>query len=120
AFIWLDSNRQELTPHVAAICTDPAQEILLSLASVWEMQIKIKLGKLNLPAPLAQIIVEQQKTNRIQLLPIELDHIFALDSLADHHKDPFDRLLIAQAQAEKLTLITNDPLITKYSVKVVW
>jgi PIN domain nuclease of toxin-antitoxin system len=120
AFIWLDSNQAKLTTTVAAICSDPAQQIMLSLASVWEMQIKIKLGKLTLHAPLAQTIAEQQKTNGLQLLSIELKHILVLDSLPNHHKDPFDRIIIAQSQTEKLSLITNDPMIAKYSVTVVW
>jgi PIN domain nuclease of toxin-antitoxin system len=120
AFIWLDSKRERLTPAVAAICSDPAHQLILSIASVWEMQIKIKLGKLTLPTPLAQTIAEQQKVNALQLLPVELPHVLALDALGDHHKDPFDRLLIAQAQVEKLALITSDPLFARYPVTVVW
>jgi PIN domain nuclease of toxin-antitoxin system len=120
AFIWLDSSQAKLTPTVAAICSDPNHQLSLSVASVWEMQIKIKLGKLTLPAPLPQIIAEQQKTNSIQLLAVELWHVLALDSLPDFHKDPFDRLLVAQAQVEHLILITNDPLIAKYPITIVW
>jgi len=84
------------------------------------MQIKLRLGKLRLPAPLPTIISSQQTTNRIQLLSIELPHILMLDLLPDHHKDPFDRLLITQAQRESFILITNDPLIARYSVAVLW
>ncbi len=84
------------------------------------MQIKVSLGKLKLPAPLAQIISAQQSTNGIHLLSIELLHILDLALLPDHHKDPFDRLLIAQARIEQAQLITDDPQLAKYPVSVVW
>ena len=74
AFIWLDSNQAKLTPTVAAIFRYPSHELSLSIASVWEMQIKIKLGKLMLPAPLSHTIAEQEKTNDLQLLAVECWH----------------------------------------------
>ncbi|CAG0997147.1 hypothetical protein ANRL4_02860 [Anaerolineae bacterium] len=120
AFIWLNGSPSRLSPRVTALCSDPAHTLWLSLVSVWEMQIKLRLGKLRLPAPLPTIISSQQTTNRIQLLSIELPHILMLDLLPDHHKDPFDRLLITQAQRESFILITNDPLIARYSVAVLW
>lgn len=75
AFIWLDRNQARLTPAVAAMCSDATHQLVLSIASVWEMQIKMQLGKLTLPAPLAQTITEQQTTNGLQLLSIELRHV---------------------------------------------
>ena len=80
------------------------------------MQIKLQLGKL----PLAEVIVGQQQTNDLQVLPVALSHVFALQSLPAHHKDPFDRLLIAQANAEEATLISHDPVFAHYPVKVLW
>jgi len=120
AFIWLDSDPGKLSPKVATLCADPSNLILLSLASVWEMQIKIQLGKLTLPAPLADTIRNQIKTNQIELLSIELTHILGLASLLPHHKDPFDRLLIAQAIAENAILITDDSQIAKYPAYIIW
>ena len=120
AFIWWDGAPAHLPTHVLALCQDPANTLLLSVASVWEMQIKLHLGKLKLSLPLAEIIEGQRRTNSIEVLPIALDHVLALDTLPDHHKDPFDRLLIAQAVVEGATLISNDPILQKYSAKLVW
>jgi PIN domain nuclease of toxin-antitoxin system len=119
-FIWLNGKSSMLSERAAALCSDPANLLLLSLASLWEMQIKLGLGKLTLPAPLAEIIATQQGTNGIRLLPIELPHVLELTSLPDHHKDPFDRMLIAQAIIEKVPLISDDPQIGKYPITVVW
>lgn len=120
AFIWWDGAPANLSTHVLALCQDPANTLLLSVVSVWEMQIKLHLGKLKLSLPLAEIIEGQRRTNNIEVLPIALDHVLALDTLPDHHKDPFDRLLIAQAIVEGATLMSNDPILRKYSAKLVW
>lgn len=79
---------------------------MLSMASLWEMQIEIQLGKLQLNAPLPEVVATQQQINALQILPIELTHIFALDGLPKHHRDPFDRLLIAQA------IVTQIPILS--------
>ncbi len=120
AFIWFNGKSSRLSERVVTLCSDPSTLLFVSLASIWEMQIKLGLGKLSLPAPLAEIITTQQSRNGIQLLPIELSHVLELASLPDHHKDPFDRLLIAQANVEKVPIISNDPQIGKYPVSVVW
>lgn len=120
SFIWLDSTPARLSLKVAAICQDQTNALILSVASVWEMQIKLQLGKLTLPAPLAQTIENQQRTNQIELLPVQLAHVLELANLPNHHKDPFDRLLIAQAISEGLILISHDPRMAQYPVQVVW
>jgi PIN domain nuclease of toxin-antitoxin system len=84
------------------------------------MQIKLQLGKLDLRLPLAEVLASQQQTNEIQVLPIALGHVLALQDLPAHHKDPFDRLLIAQANVEKAVLIRHDPVFAHYPVKVLW
>jgi PIN domain nuclease of toxin-antitoxin system len=94
--------------------------MLLSVASVWEMQIQLQLGKLKLNLPLAEIIESRRQTNEIEILPVTLVPVLALRSLPTHHKDPFDRLLIAQANVEDVVLISGDPVFTKYTVKVLW
>jgi PIN domain nuclease of toxin-antitoxin system len=78
------------------------------------------LGKLKFSLPLEDVIKDQQKANNIRLLAIELDHILRLDKLPLHHKDPFDRLLIAQAQIEDMTIVSNDAWFTHYAVKLKW
>jgi PIN domain nuclease of toxin-antitoxin system len=94
--------------------------VLLSVASAWEMQIKLQLGKLDLRLPLAEVIASQQQSNDIQVLSVALGHVLALQDLPAHHKDPFDRLLIAQANVEEAVLISHDPVFAQYAVKVLW
>lgn len=84
------------------------------------MQIKLQLGKLQLDRPLAEIITNQQDKNSIDILPVQLDHVLALQNLPMHHKDPFDRLLITQANIEDAALVTIDPIFTKYPVNILW
>ena len=120
AFIWWDSEPAKLSLQALAQCQDRANNLLLSVASVWEMQIKFQLGKLKLNLPLAEIIASQQQKNNIAVVPVELAHVLALQTLPPHHKDPFDRLLIAQANFEGATLLCNDPVFSKYDVHTLW
>ncbi len=119
-FIWWDSDPAKLSPTALTLISDKSNELLFSVASVWEMQIKLKLGKLNLKLPLAEIIEGQQRGNKIQLIPIMLEHVLELENLPYHHKDPFDRLLIAQAIVEGAALVSNDPEFPKYPAKALW
>lgn len=120
AFIWWDSDPGRLSEKALSYIQNGENQILLSVASVWEMQIKAQLGKLTLQKPLAELVTAQQSVNGIELLPIQLSHVLALDSLPLHHKDPFDRLLIAQAHAENAVLVSQDALIAQYSVELIW
>ena len=94
--------------------------MLLSVASVWEMQIKLRLGKLRLTLSLAELVEGQRRINKIQILSVKLKHVLALEELPPHHKDPFDRLLISQARIEDAVVISKDPVFTEYPVEVVW
>ena len=87
---------------------------------MWEMQVKLQLGKLKLTLPLETLIEGQRRTNNLEILPVMLAHVLALQNLPAHHKDPFDRLLIAQANSEDALLITNDPVFSKYTDRVLW
>jgi PIN domain nuclease of toxin-antitoxin system len=120
AFIWWDSDPTKLSPQARAACEDRTNVVLLSVASAWEMQIKLQLGKLDLRLSLAEVIASQQQTNDIQVLPVALGHVLALQDLPAHYKDPFDRLLIAQANVEAVVLISHDPVFAHYPVKVLW
>ena len=102
------------------LLTDTHNELILSVTSLWEMQIKHQLGKLSLRLPLTEIITYQQSTNGITVLPITQAHVFALDTLPTHHKDPFDRLLVACAISEDTTVISTDPVFATYPVQVIW
>lgn len=91
-FIWWDSDSSKLPAHYLHLIQDPENILVLSVASIWEMQIKAQLGKLDLNRPLEDIVLEQERTNRFELLPVQASHVFGLDQLPFHHKDPFDRL----------------------------
>lgn len=119
-FIWWDDDYTRLPPALLTALNDPANSIYLSLVSIWEMQIKIQLGKLRFSIPLAQKVRDQRIRNGTQLLPIAEAHIYGLDALPHHHRDPFDRLLIAQANAEKMVLATHDSQFNLYSVTTFW
>lgn len=119
-FIWWDSEPAKLSPQVLTLCQDGANIVLLSVASVWEMQIKLQLGKLKLNLPLAEVVESQQQTNSIEVLPITLAHVLPLQNLPPHHKDPFDRLLVVQANVENAVLVSIDPIFKKYPVKLLW
>jgi len=102
------------------ISATPNTTLFLSYASIWELQIKLQLGKLTARRPLSQIIQEQTTLNGLRLLPILPDHIYALQSLPNLHGDPFDRMLIAQAMHENMTLISSDSQIAQYPIPILW
>ncbi len=120
AFLWWDSEPERLSPMVLALCQDPANVLILSVASAWEIQVKTQLGKLQLTRPLAEIIRDQRQTNGLRVLPIWLKHVLALGDLPAQHRDPFDRLLVAQARAESAILMSRDPLLSLYDVDIQW
>jgi PIN domain nuclease of toxin-antitoxin system len=120
AFIWWDSEPNKLSERVLALCHDPANELLFSVVSAWEMQIKAQLGKLKLSLPLADIVATQQHENHVRVLSIALSHVIALDNLPAHHKDPFDRLLASQAKVEGAALLSSDSIFEQYPVERLW
>ena len=117
-FIWWDSESEMLPKGAMQLCEDNMHTLVLSVASVWEMQIKSQLGKLDLHRPLQEIISEQEETNRIELLPVQTTHVFGLQQLPFRHKDPFDRLLIAQAVVEGLPVVSVDPMFAQYPIRL--
>ena len=120
AFMWWDSASSQLPPSVADACQDQSNTLILSVASVWEIQIKTQLGKLNLTQPLREIISHQQQANQLRVLPVTLEHVWALQQLPLLHKDPFDRLLIAVALSENAVRASGDAAFAQYSVQPLW
>ena len=108
AFIWWSSEPEKLSKETLAAFEDSKNELTLSVASIWEMQIKVQLGKLYITDPLTDLIAIHQKEKDLQILPVFLNHVLALENLLVHHRDPFDRILIAQASAERLVIVTKD------------
>jgi len=120
AFIWWDSAPDLLSPRALALCQDPENELVLSVASLWEAQIKSQLGRIRFDRPLLHLVEGQKQTNALTLLAVDAAHVFELDALPLVHKDPFDRMLIAQARVEKLRLLSHDTVFQKYLVDVEW
>ena len=120
AFLWWVDDAPEITATARRAIADTKNEIYLSLASCWEMSIKSSLGKLQLTKPIERFVSDQLAANGFTLLNIELRHTAKVESLPFYHRDPFDRLLIAQAMTEKITLITVDKAFIEYGVKTLW
>jgi PIN domain nuclease of toxin-antitoxin system len=119
-FLWWDSDPNRIPPATRELMEESNNELLVSLVSFWEIQIKTQLGKLTLRTALSSIIFEQQEENEILILPITLPHILELDNLPQHHKDPFDRLLIAQSRQENISIISKDSAFDQYDCQIVW
>lgn len=119
-FIWLNDAPERLSPNASELCGDRDNELYLSLVSPWEMQIKAALGKLDLDVSIGDMCETQQRVNGLQLLPITLDSISQLDELERIHLDPFDRMLIAQAINEGMTLVSADSIFGRYPVTAIW
>lgn len=120
SFLWLNNEPKQLSLTVKALLNSGEHELYLSIASPWEIQIKSQLGKLSLAMPIEELVNKNKLENNIQLLPIALSHINYLEQLPQHHKDPFDRIIIAQAIIEEMTVITADQAFADYSAQVVW
>ena len=119
-FLWWITDDPHLSERARQVISDPENDIFLSAASGWEMAIKTQLGKLQLPDHFEQFIAEQLFRNNITSLPVMMSHALHVQSLPLHHRDPFDRLLIAQSQLEKMPIITTDSVFADYDVEIVW
>ncbi|MEO1094975.1 MAG: type II toxin-antitoxin system VapC family toxin [Cyanobacteria bacterium J06638_28] len=120
AFIWWTGEPARLSTLARNFLIDSENEPVLSLASIWEMQIKLALGKLSLQLPLSDLVENEVKQNRLSLLSIELSHIYTLSNLPSHHRDPFDRLLIAQSRMMRLPIVSVDQKLDVYEVGRLW
>ncbi len=119
-FLWWIIDSPKLSSRVRKIITDGKNELFLSAASAWEIAIKAQLGRIQIPDKPELFISGQMLANAIQGLPIQISHAVHVYNLSPHHRDPFDRMLVAQAQLEGLPILTNDPQISLYPVKIIW
>jgi PIN domain nuclease of toxin-antitoxin system len=119
-FLWWNTEAPQLSMHARELIADGQNEIFLSATSAWEISIKSAKGKLVLPEPPAQYILNRMSLYGFQPLPIQVSHAVRVYDLPRHHDDPFDRLLIAQSQIESMPLISADPEMRKYEVDLVW
>ncbi|AFY50211.1 hypothetical protein Nos7524_4453 [Nostoc sp. PCC 7524] len=118
--IWWSSSSEKLSTKVYDLINDPSNNLIFSIASIWEMQIKVQSGKLRLNLSLPNLIESQKQINNIQILAIEPEHIYTLDGLPNHHRDPFDRILIAQSIFEKIPLLSVDTVFDLYPIQRIW
>jgi PIN domain nuclease of toxin-antitoxin system len=119
-FLWFITDSSSLSSEAKRLIEDNDNEILLSVASLWEIAIKVSLGKLTLIQPFAVFMSEQIRLNAIVLLNISVEHTSVVATLPFHHRDPFDRLLIAQATVEQLPIISADQIFDSYNVQRLW
>ena len=120
AFLWWVIDDPQLSDTARATIADPNNTIYISVVSAWEIIIKQRTGKLSLPEPPETYIPSRLASNRFSSLPVQMQHVLQIASLPDYHRDPFDRLLIAQSQIEQIPIITVDQTIIQYSVSIIW
>lgn len=119
-FLWWVGDSTKLSPRVLDLLKNINNEIYFSLACVREIQIKYQIGRVDLPAPLMDIIEQQSTHNGIMILPMNLKHMQALTVIPNYHADPFDRMLVAQAMTENMVIVTANKLIAKYPIETIW
>ena len=119
-FVWLLKEPEKLNRRAADLLEDEGQDIFLSTVTSWEVMIKFSIGRLQLPKKPNELLSEILSKFSFQPLSITHAHSLAVGDLVFHHRDPFDRMLIAQARSENLVLLTADSMFEKYPVEVLW
>jgi len=118
-FIWMHGDPDRLSSRARKLLVDASSELYLSVVVAWELGIKIARERLTLPEPLDEYVMSRAHRSRLSILSIDLGHVLEAVTLPPHHADPFDRMLVAQARAEGLTLMTADAWIARYDVELV-
>ena len=119
-FLWAVSEPERLSETASKVIRSGATELFLSAASLWEISLKIGTGKLPLPKPEDRYLRAQLLQNNVSTLAVEARHALELNSIPLHHRDPFDRLLIAQSLVEGIPIITADSALKQYSAQIIW
>jgi PIN domain nuclease of toxin-antitoxin system len=120
AFLWFVGADARLSSTANALIVDPANRKLVSMATRWEIAIKVGLGRLTLGEPATTFLPRELATNHFDLLPIELRHATFVETLPMHHRDPFDRLLVAQSRVESISIVSIDPVLDLYGISRLW
>ncbi|MFM2380076.1 MAG: hypothetical protein RLZZ143_2656 [Cyanobacteriota bacterium] len=118
-FLWFINNSPQLSIDAKNLIESDV-DLLLSIASLWEIAIKVSIDKLTIPNTYDQFIPQQVQLNDMEVLPISLAHLAVVTTLPFHHRDPFDRLLIAQAMVEKMSIISADEIFDSYGISRIW
>jgi PIN domain nuclease of toxin-antitoxin system len=119
-FLWFMIDHPNLSQYAASLIEDPDNEVFISVATLWEIAIKVSLGKLHLAKPFEQLIPDQLQKNDFTLLPIEIIHLTQVITLPQHHRDPFDRLMIAQSLVEDMPILSRDSNFDAYNLERLW
>ncbi|MGZ5077702.1 MAG: type II toxin-antitoxin system VapC family toxin [Methylobacter sp.] len=120
AFLWLTTDAQTLSDQAKTLFQNTDNAVYLSSVSVWEMVVKHQLGKLPLPSEPEYFISQQCRQHFIEILPLDNKSVYRLSRLPNHHRDPFDKMLVCQAIEHGLTILTSDKLIIQYPVSTIW
>jgi PIN domain nuclease of toxin-antitoxin system len=118
--LWIVTDDKQLSRKVKKLFLDEENEIFFSIASLWEISIKVSLGRLELGQPLSDFCSRHIIGNKIRLLDIKLEHLEVLETLKFYHRDPFDRLIVCQSMVEKIPVLSNDKVFSKYSINRIW
>jgi len=120
AYLWFIAGSDKLPIAARCAIEDTVNRKFISTGTLWEITIKHALGKLTVKSGLQPILSNCISDNGFEILTIDTSHLLQLHSLPDHHRDPFDRLIVAQASTESMTIITRDPMITTYEIETIW
>ncbi|UCE20004.1 MAG: type II toxin-antitoxin system VapC family toxin [Gemmatimonadota bacterium] len=118
--LWILTDDSRLSKKAKRYYLDPQNEILFSMAGIWELAIKSSLGRLSLEKSLEEFVMKHIKGNDIGILHIELPHVLRVEQLPFHHRDPFDRLLISQSIENDLPIISSDKTLDRYRIQRIW
>jgi PIN domain nuclease of toxin-antitoxin system len=118
AFLWAITDERRLSPRARSLMA--SSDSWWSVVSLWEALQKVQIGKLSLPLPAGSFLTGELSSNHVRLLPVSLSHVLQLESLPLHHRDPFDRMIIAQSIEEGWPIVTADPWFNRYPVDVIW
>lgn len=118
--LWAANDSPQLSRYAQELLEDTANELILSTASLWEIAIKLSIGKLKLGSPFLEFVATKVTDKGIELLPAEPKHLDVFSTLPLHHRDPFDRLIIAQGLVEGVPILTRDGVFGDYGVRVLW
>jgi len=118
--LWIVTDDNHLSSKVKKYFLEEENEIFFSAASLWEIAIKVSLNRLLLGQSLTDFFYKHIIGNKIRLLDIKIEHLSVLETLEFHHRDPFDRLIICQSMVEKIPILSNDKVFSKYPIKRIW
>jgi PIN domain nuclease of toxin-antitoxin system len=120
SFLWFTANAPQLSTNAKNLIENPENEVFLSIISVWEIAILVSLDRVSFPIPLEEFIRTHVRANRFQRLGLKIPHATAVATLPFHHRDPFDRMLAAQALQEALVIVSKDAVFDQYGVNRLW